>query len=58
MATNDDDMMNAINANAVSIDITWNILCGALVFFMQAGFAMLEVRVFITLTLTLTQTQT
>ena len=56
MATNDDDMMNAINANAVSIDITWNILCGALVFFMQAGFAMLEVRVFITLTLTLTQT--
>lgn len=42
MATNDDDMMNAINANAVSIDITWNILCGALVFFMQAGFAMLE----------------
>ena len=31
-----------LNATKRDLDISWLVICGALVFFMQAGFAMLE----------------
>jgi len=37
-----DGLANAVEKNRVSINLTWMIVAGALVFFMQAGFAMVE----------------
>merc|ERR1719253_1493394 len=36
------DLNSGVAGNARDMDIAWLIICGALVFFMQAGFAMLE----------------
>lgn len=35
-------LANAVEKNRVSINLTWLVVAGALVFFMQAGFAMVE----------------
>jgi len=36
------DMANQIGQNKIGINFTWTLLCGFLVMFMQAGFAMVE----------------
>ncbi|MBZ0287637.1 MAG: ammonium transporter, partial [Anaerolineae bacterium] len=38
----DENLLNSINQVQASVDTTWVLLAGFLVFFMQAGFAMLE----------------
>mmetsp|Transcript_52996 Transcript_52996/g.125132 ORF Transcript_52996/g.125132 Transcript_52996/m.125132 type:complete len:525 (-) Transcript_52996:313-1887(-) len=34
--------IETLSGNAVDVDIAWLVICGAMVFFMQAGFSMLE----------------
>src|SRR5512141_2946727 len=36
------DMANQVGQNKIGINFTWTLLCGFLVMFMQAGFAMVE----------------
>ena len=35
-------LQSSISGNSRDMDVAWLVICGALVFFMQAGFAMLE----------------
>ena len=36
------DVLNQIGANRIGVNFAWTLLCGFLIMFMQAGFAVVE----------------